>query len=254
MSRHAPLQALLLQVRDPDDPMGPHEVEAFRSTLAPRPVRVRVFDLLGRPLGEHDLEGVDFVLMGGSGRYSAALGGPWLNTALASLRLVHALCVPAFASCWGFQAMAAAMGGTVVQDRARAEVGTHRVRLTPAGLADPLFGPLGSSFYAHMGHEDLVEVLPPGATPLASSETVPNQAYRFEDAPIYCTQFHPELDARGLFARLSAYPRYVEEVAGVTLDHLVATSRETAEANKLLGRFVDRFAARPGARDQRDQL
>ncbi len=227
--------------------MASHEVAAFRATLAPRPVRVRVFDLLRRRLSPADLGDADFALVGGSGAYSAALGGPWLEDALASLRLVHALGVPAFASCWGSQAMAVAMGGRVRQDRDRAEVGTRPVRLARAGRRDPLFGPLGSPFDAHMGHEDLIETLPLGATLLASSDVVEHQAYRFDDAPIYCTQFHPELDADGLRARLASYPRYVEEVAGTTLGELMAKTRETEAANSLVGRFVDRFVQAPGA-------
>ena len=61
---------------------------------------------------------------------------------------------------------------------ARAEVGTHEVVLTPAGREDPVFAHLRSSFKAQMGHEDLVETLPPHTTLLASTPRVVNQAYR----------------------------------------------------------------------------
>jgi GMP synthase-like glutamine amidotransferase len=52
-----------------------------------------------------------------------------------------------------------------------------------------------------MGHEDIVIEIPPQATLLASSKKVTNQAYRFNDAPIYCTQFHPELNRSDLLRR-----------------------------------------------------
>lgn len=234
-----PLRFLLLQVRDPGDPMGPHEVAAFRRALRPLPARIDVFDLLDRSLRAKDLVGADFVLMGGSGAYSAAVGGPWLETAMESLRTVHGSGVPAFASCWGFQAMARAMGGRVVHDRATAEVGTHELTLTDAGLADPLFAALGPTFDAQMGHEDRVETLPARATLLASSAKVENQAYRFDDAPVYCTQFHPELDAKGLFSRFAAYPRYVAEVAGMTTEELSAKVRDAPAAAQLVRRFVE---------------
>ena len=225
--------------------MRRHEVSCFDRALSPPPVRIDVFDLLSRPLRLRDLVGVDLVLMGGSGAYSAAIGGPWLDTALDSLRTVHASGLPAFASCWGFQGMAAAMGGTVVHDASRAEVGTHELILTSAGKADPVFGYLGGSFKAQIGHEDLVETLPPGTTLLASSAKVVNQAYRFDDAPVYCTQFHPELDETALRDRLSAYPRYVAEVAGTTFEELVARIEDTTPANELLKRFVDVFLTSP---------
>ena len=238
-----PLRCLLLQVRDPGDPMSGHEIASFERSLSPRPARIEVFDLLGGLLRPRNLDGVDLVLLGGSGAYSAATGGPWFATALESLRTVHASGVPAFASCWGFQAMAAAMGGEVVNDRSRAEIGTHELVITPAARADPVFGGLAASFKAQMGHEDRVKTLPSRATLLASSTLVANQAYRFDDAPVYCTQFHPELDAAGILARLSAYPRYLAEVAGTTYEEIVARLDETPEANALLRRFVDTFVA-----------
>ena len=236
-----PLRCLLLQVRDPDDPVSDHEIASFERALAPHAPRIAVFDLLNGSLTPRALEGVDLVLMGGSGAYSAASGGDWFPAALDSLRAVHASGVPAFASCWGFQAMAVAMGGEVVNDRGRAEIGTHSLRLTPAGRDDPVFGHLGADFKAQMGHEDLVSTLPPRATLLASSALVTNQAYRFEDAPVYCTQFHPELDAAGILVRLSAYPRYVTEVSGETYDEIVAALEETPDTTRLLTRFVEVF-------------
>ena len=236
------MRCLLLQVRDPGDAMAPHEVEAFRRILAPLSAGIEVFDLLGGPLRRRHVEGFDLILMGGSGSHSATSTEPWLEVALDSLRLVHALRIPSFASCWGHQAMAAAMGGTVVHDQSRAELGTHEVVQTPAGLRDPVFAPLGSPFKAQFGHEDLVEELPPRTTLLASGALVVNQAYRFDDAPIYCTQFHPELDACGIRSRAENYPRYVEKVLGITLDELIAELEETPDVEGLVLRFAQQHA------------
>ncbi len=230
--------------------MGPHEATAFRRALSPLPVELASFDLLSRPLTEADLAGIDLVFMGGSGAYSATSAEPWLDVALDSLRRVHASGIPAFASCWGFQGMAAAMGGSVVRDRERAEIGTFNLRLTAAGRSDPLFGSLGSPFRAQLGHEDVVVALPAAATLLASSEKVVNQAYRFDDAPIYCTQFHPELRADDLRERLLAYPKYLVEVAREPLDQLLARLRESPEAGELLRRFA-RMHLGPGLAPRR---
>ena len=221
--------------------MSDHELESFVRCLHGQPVRIEVFDLLDRPLAPADLAEVELILLGGSGAYSAAAGGPWFGTALQSLRVAHASSIPTFASCWGFQGMAAATGGVVVNDRRRAEIGTYEVALTDAGRADEVFGGLPPRFKAQMGHEDLVETLPPGATLLASSPLVVNQAYRFDNRPVYCTQFHPELDVDGMRRRLSAYPRYVEEVVGSTYEEIAARFEETTAANGLLQRFVDEF-------------
>ena len=229
---------LLLQVRNPDDSMRAHEVDCFLRALPAQRENLRVFDLLSGCPTPADLADYDIVLLGGSGHYSATSEEPWIAPVLAAMRELYELRKPTFASCWGFQAMARALGGTVVTDVSRAEVGTHRLRLTPAGLADPVFGPLGECFAAQMGHEDLVVELPPGATLLAVSERGVNQAYRLNDAPIYCTQFHPELCREDLLRRLAAYPEYVELVSGVTCDELAQRLTETPDVEQVLRRFV----------------
>lgn len=232
------IRYLLLQVRNAGDPMRQQEVACFARTLSTTADRIAVFDLLSQPLRENDIRNFDMFLLGGSGDYSAAGEGEWLSRALDSLRTVHDSGRPTFASCWGFQALARAMGGIVVNDPAHAEVGTHQLRLTDAGRSDPVFGPLGDSFLGQMGHEDCVTQLPPGTTLLASSGRVTNQAYRFNDAPIYCTQFHPELNCNDMLARVRQYPRYVERIAGLPLEQFGEMIEETPETEALLKRFV----------------
>lgn len=229
----------LLQVRNADDPMRQNEVDAFARVLQTPRQKIRVFDLLAPTPIEAIFDVTDVFLLGGSGHYSVAGSGAWLDRALQTLRAVYDSGRPTFASCWGFQAMARAMGGAVVNDLPRAEVGTHKLFLTEAGRNDPVFRVLGDSFSAQMGHEDRVVRLPPGATLLASSELVENQAYRFDERPIYCTQFHSELNCSDLLARVEAYPHYVERIAGVPHDEFCRSICETPETEKLLRRFVE---------------
>jgi GMP synthase (glutamine-hydrolysing) len=70
---------------------------------------------------------------------------------------------------------------------------------------------------------------------------VREQAFRFDGRPIYCTQFHPELDRAAMIERVIAYPEYVERIAAIPHDEFVAKVRETPEANSLLKRFVERL-------------
>ncbi len=232
------LRYLLLQARDLDDPMCPQEVGCFTRALHCAPDQIRTFDLLnGRP-NHRQWDAVDMVLLGGSGDYSVAQGGPCLEHVLDAMRDLHARSKPTFASCWGFQAMAKALGGEVVTDLARAELGTLDLRLTEAGEHDPLFGPLGPTPLVHMGHQDIVDRLPADAVLLASTDRVENQAFRFAGKPIYCTQFHPELTVKGMTERLQAYPEYVAKIAGMPLEAFLQTLAETPETNALLRRFV----------------
>ena len=114
----------------------------------------------------------------------------------------------------------------------------HPMSLTEAGARDPVFGGLPRTFNGLCGHEDTVDRLPEGAVLLASSDCVLHQAYRFEGRPIYCTQFHPELEPATILERLTTYPRYVEEIAGVPFDVMAASLEETPECGSLLRRFV----------------
>ncbi|QEF97941.1 GMP synthase [glutamine-hydrolyzing] [Stieleria maiorica] len=233
---------LLLQIRNADDPMRTQEIECFARALQCDPSQIAVHDLLAGPPTVAQLDAVDVVLLGGSGDYSVAAGGEWLPPALAAMWELYELAKPTFASCWGFQAMAKALGGEVVTDASHAELGSIEVRLTQAGREDPLFGPLfgplGNRFLAPMGHQDCVVTLPPQAILLASSEKVQNQAFRVKDRPIYGTQFHPELDRHAFIQRVHAYPQYVESITGDPLDVFEAKVQDTPATDQLLRRFM----------------
>ncbi len=234
------LRFLLLQVRNPDDPMRRHEIGCFSRAFDCQEDQIDVFDLIQGAPSVDELRPFDVVLLGGSGDYSVAQGGPWLDAALFAMRELFDLNKPTFASCWGFQAMARALGGKVVTDLARAELGTMTIRVTDDGQADPLFSSLGTQFLAQMGHQDIVDQLPAGARLLASTEKVENQAFCFPGKPIYCTQFHPELDRMGIFDRVRAYPQYVESITGLCLAEFEAKHcQETPEANDLLRKFLN---------------
>jgi GMP synthase (glutamine-hydrolysing) len=250
------LRYLLLQTRNAGDAMAPQEVRCFARALGTEPEAIEVFDLLSAVPSAEKLGQADMILLGGSGHYSAArttieLGTPdrpqprndWLEQVFESLREVHRLAKPTFASCWGFQAMARAMGGDCINDLANAELGTIELSLTEAGEADPIFGRLPPNFTAQAGHEDHVVALPPDAVLLASSQQVREQAFRFVSKPIYCTQFHPEIDRISMLERVVAYPEYVERIARMPYHNFVHAVRETPAANSLLRKFRDYFLA-----------
>ena len=186
--------------------MREHEVSCFSRALGTENGRLQIFDLLSGAPDQALLDSVDVVLIGGSGDYSVARGGPWLPAALDTMVGLHGSSKPTFASCWGFQALARALGGEVITDREQAEVGTVWLELTPEGERDPVFGSIGPRFPVQIGHEDIVTSLPDGAVLLASSETIENEAFCFPDKPIYATQFHPELNRDGLIERVARYP------------------------------------------------
>ena len=225
--------------RKPDDPMKTQEVECFRSALQCDMSQIEIFDLTaGTSITSNRLSRSDMVVIGGSGDYSVAEGGPWWAAAAENMARLHDISKPSFASCWGFQAMARALGGKVVTDLSRAEVGTIQVSVTPEAKQDPVFGAVPAIMDVQSGHQDIVESLPDNAVCLASSDQVTNQAMKFPGKPIYGTQFHPELTRHSLIERIQTYPQYVENIAGTTVDEFITRLRETPQSVELLRRFV----------------
>lgn len=218
--------------------MATQEVHCFARSLRCTPSNIEVFDLLTGTPSKLTVDRADVVLLGGSGEYSVVTGGPWLARALDTMRELYRLDQPTFASCWGFQAMAMALGGQVVTDRERAEVGTAWVELTSEGEADPVFGKLAKRFQVPVGHEDVVTVLPRSAQLLASSNLVKNQAFVFPGKPIYATQFHPELNKTDLVARLKQYTGYLPLTGYKTIKEFEENTPETSESESILPLFI----------------
>jgi len=219
--------------------MREHEIGCFERCFRLDPAQIEIFDLLSGAPSPARVDAADVVLLGGSGDYSVARGGTWLPAALDAMVGLFEASKPTFASCWGFQAMARAMGGEVITDRGRAEVGVTWMELTSAGREDPVFGPLGMRFQALSGHEDHVISLPEDARLLASSAGVENQAFHFPGRPIYCTQFHPELDRSGLLERMGRYPSYIPLAGADSLEELAEMTPETPHTEGILQRFLE---------------
>jgi len=227
---------LLLQARNPDDPIRKEEVGQFAARLGVPRAKVTPWDLLAGPPELAELASYTALLVGGSGEYDVSRGNlPGLEATLAFLRRVVAAGFPTFASCFGFQLLVAALGGEVVRDPTNAEVGTVRVCLTEAGKGDALFGALPGCFWAQAGHHDRADRLPAGVVPLAFSDKAPYQALRVPGRPIWATQFHPELTEEDTFRR---FRRYAAVYApGLSDQAIRARLRPSPEANALLLRF-----------------
>lgn len=235
-------QFLLLQIRDPDDPIRAHEVRCFANALECSEADILVHDLIHEAPNHAQFQQVDAVLIGGSGKYSVASGGPWLPAALEAFQFLYQEAIPTFASCWGFQAFARALGGRVVTDLGRAELGTLALTLTEEGMSDPLFRELGSPFWGQLGHQDIVDELPASAILLASSERVENEAFTFADKPIYATQFHPEMTRTDLLRRMEVYPEYLTKITGMTVEEFRIHCHDSPQTTHLLGRFAQMVA------------
>jgi GMP synthase (glutamine-hydrolysing) len=147
---------------------------------------------------------------------------------------------PFLGACYGVGTLGLHQGAAV--DRTYGEpVGTAWVELTAAGRADPITAGIPDGFAAFVGHKEAVRELPRHAVLLAGSADCPVQMFRIK-RNLYATQFHPELDQRGLATRIRIYreagyfpPHQAEEL----IDRVMET--DAPWPPWILRNFVERY-------------
>lgn len=237
--------ALLISLRDPSDLMAEQERECFAET-AQHPVEL--CSAVGRIVPRDVIEDRPAVFFGGSGAYSVLDKHDWIKGMLDLLVHTADAGVPAYASCFGFQGLALAMGGQVNRDDSRQELGAYEISLTPGASADPLFRSLPQRFFAQLGHHDHVDVLPPGVTLLATGENSHNQAFKVDGVPFWASQFHPELSKATTYARFLHYlDHYADDPASAArIDAEMRAMPETKAPAVLLRDLVQLGLTRDG--------
>lgn len=218
-----------------------HELESFAAQCRLNSEQFSVHDLLTGPPGTEALAGCDALMVGGSGDYNVSKRNfPHIEATLDFFREVAAGRRPMFASCFGFHCLVEALGGEIIFDPQRVEVGTFELTLSPAGRRDELFELLPDTFMGQEGHKDRAARYADGLPNLVSSDNSPLQAFRIPGKPIWATQFHPELNRR---TNLDRYERYLQNYAKT----MTAAQRQAAfdgfvdspETSRLLPAFLE---------------
>jgi GMP synthase (glutamine-hydrolysing) len=128
-------------------------------------------------------------------------GGPEVMRQVELVRTALTTGTPVFGSCWGLQIITVAAGGAVRKNHQGREIGFGRgIRMTEAGRKHPMYIGKLDVFNAPTVHLDEVEVLPPGATVLASNATssVQSVEIKTENSVAWGVQYHPEYPLREL--------------------------------------------------------
>jgi len=234
------LKILLLQARDAGDHAKADERQSFADRAGVSLDQVVSYDLLDGPPSLNHIRKHDTVTVGGSGDYYVSKGNlPDFDGLLSVLREVVDVGHPVFASCFGFQLIVQALGGEIILDTARTEVGTYLLELKDAGAEDELFKFLPRRFRAQLGHKDQARRLPSNSILLASSDNSPYQAIRFPGKPIWATQFHPELTGAENRARFLHYLKgYVKYMDDGEQERTLSRFDESPEAEQLIPRFL----------------
>ncbi|MBX2800048.1 MAG: type 1 glutamine amidotransferase [Myxococcales bacterium] len=231
--------ALLVAQRRPGDLMLEHEAAVFAARAGLQRHQLHVHPIMQGRLARSELARHDAVFFGGSGDFSVLEQHAWLDDAMAVIDQVLELGIPGWASCFGFQGLAQALGGTVIHDDDLTEMGSTWLTLTEQGRSDPVTGVLpAAGFWAQEGHHDHVVELPAGVTLLARGERVPLQAFKVDGAPFYASQFHPELRVEDTVTRFRHYQdNYLGDRDASLLDALM-NGQDTAEMADVLPRLL----------------
>ena len=235
------LRLVMLQVRSKREPMLHEQLCFIEKCDVPRQ-QMTFINLVDEPdIRWKHVENAHAVIIGGAGAHSVIDHHPFTEPLRdVILQLIEAD-RPIFGSCWGHQFLAATLGGEVIIDHERSEVGSHDVELNSTGTEDPLFEGVSTRFTGQFGHNDRVIDLGPDLEELAYSALCPNQVIRLRDKPVYGTQFHCELDARSLHHRLLAYKKAYAPDPRI-FGRIVEALRPSAEASLLLPRFLNLYA------------
>jgi GMP synthase (glutamine-hydrolysing) len=197
---------LFLQIR-PETKASDNEFEAIKNVTTAEIYRLKICDDLLPSLNLNDYSGV--ILGGGPATISddepkkppyQKKFEPWLFMLLREIVLKD---IPFMGICYGPGAVATALGGKASKKYPEA-VGAYNIQLTDIGAKEQLLNDVPLNFLAFAGHKESVEELPDNAVVLATSITCPVQAYKM-GKNVYCFQFHPELDPKGLALRINTY-------------------------------------------------
>ncbi len=157
--------------------------------------------------------------------------GSWIGRELDFLRAADAADVPVFGVCFGFQALASALGGRTLPAETPQVGWFHVESRVPDAIAS------GPWMEWHYDRSDP----PPDAEVLASDDTCV-QAFRLRRN--LGVQFHPEVDRAHVEAWLDMGGHGELEAAGISADRLLADSEANARlARPNTFRLVDWFLA-----------
>jgi GMP synthase (glutamine-hydrolysing) len=229
---------VLIQARNEADIAKPEEHSSFAKRLGISLESLVQFNIFTEEMNVEHLLEYDGILVGGSGEYSVLDNHPIIKRFNNFVGELSTLGKPMFASCFGFQALALALGGNIIKDPDNAEVGSFDLVTTTSAKQDILFGKLPTNFIAQLGHQDQASILPSCAINMASSEKTPHQAFRIVDTDVFATQFHPELTNEDNRLRFQRYMHIYGKLFGeVKAQEILNSHKPSPESNNLLRDF-----------------
>jgi len=191
--------------------------------------QVTAFDLTQgeAPIG---LDRFDGVIIGGSPA-SVHDSDDWIVQLGPLIRGIVAAGQPLFGACFGHQAIARALGGTVSHNPGGWVLGVTETEVThPAPWMAGAAGPLR----VNAAHTEQVSALPPGAEVISANAECPVGAYRI-GTTVFATQYHPEM-TDGFIA--AAVEEFGPELGAAVYDKAVLSLRQPADTDRFINWIV----------------
>jgi GMP synthase (glutamine-hydrolysing) len=234
------LRILLLQIRETEK-VRQEELESFARYSKLDLKQFDVLNVFDQPDFDTNVaQGYDALFVGGASE--ANVLEPETYTFVANAERLLLQCIedemPVFASCFGFQLAAQALGREILDDRDVYEMGTLPISLTEHAKSDVIFQGVPDGFLAVSVHQQKAMSPPEGCIELAKTD-ICCHAFKVIDKPFWAFQFHPEVDLEILIERLTYYKEKYTDDDG-HLAEVLETAQATPESNHLIGKFVDR--------------
>ena len=234
------LKILLLQIRETEQ-VKKEELESFARYSKLDVDQFDVLNVFDQPeFGTDVARAYDALFVGGASEANVMEPETYTFVPFAERLLLQ--CIedetPVFASCFGFQLAAQALGRKIIDDKENYEMGTIPISLTEHAESDPVFRGVSDGFLAVSVHQQKAMSPPNGCVELAYTE-ICCHAFRVEDKPFWAFQFHPEVDLDILIERLTYYKEKYTDDDG-HLAEVLENAQPTPESNHLIGAFVDR--------------
>lgn len=227
--------AILLTSNDPSAfaRRFPNDGQKFRSLMHPFrpdwfftvfpvmenifPLSIREFDayvVTGSPASVHDKD-------------------PWILRLNDFIKALHAERMPLIGGCFGHQAIAVALGGTVAKNPGGWIVGTETTRISKQR---PWMQPAKTELILYAAHKEQVKTLPEKAELVGSTTNCPLASFTV-GSHIMTTQYHPEMSRD-----------FMRSLVGEVSSQLCTEEREKAEVQiaqeqdgRIFGEWMVRF-------------
>ncbi|SLN10249.1 type 1 glutamine amidotransferase [Pseudooctadecabacter jejudonensis] len=188
---------------------------AFRVHLDEFPPSLAPFDgiiITGSPASVHDTD-------------------PWVGRLLEVIRNTT---LPLFGACYGHQAIALALGGTVGDNPHGWSLGLKRSDVVDP---QPWMAGLGGSYRQFAAHKEQVTALPDGAQTITSADGVPCAGFVM-GRRVYTTQNHPEISPAFFEALLAEFgPSFGADVAAAAKASMTGQDDNLAYAESIAAFF-----------------